>query len=470
MKSQSSVLLVDDDENMGTTLVRGLAKLGLTTNVVTSGDEALTMLEGEHRYDAVVTDIQMKGLDGIALCERIAETNPELPVIVVTGFGSLEVAIRAIRAGAYDFITKPFEVDALHMALERAIQHKALREEVRRLRAEVHTASPSDDIVGRSPAMQRIYDLIARVADAEVSVLVTGETGSGKELVARALHRQSRRVARPFVALNCSAVPESLLESELFGHQKGAFTDARGARKGLFSQANGGTLFLDEIGDLPLALQPKLLRALQERVIRPVGADVEVPIDVRVVAATHRDLEQMVEDRTFREDLYYRLNVVSIDVPPLRARGNDVLALAQHYLALASKRSQKDVHGIRPEAAERLLAYPWPGNVRELVNSIERAVALTRHDELTIEDLPPKVRDHQRRTVVVVPDQPDELVHMDEIERRYLEKVMEVVRGNKTQAAHVLGWDRKRLYRKLEKYGFLPEGSHRHSEPPDHRS
>ncbi len=198
--------------------------------------------------------------------------------------------------------------------------------------------------------------------------------------------------------------------------------------------------------------------------IRPVGADAEVPIDVRVVAATHRDLEQMVEERTFREDLYYRLNVVSIDVPPLRARGNDVLALAQHYLALATKRSNKEVHGIRPEAAERLLSYPWPGNVRELVNCVERAVALTRHDELTIDDLPPKVRDHQRRTVVVVPDQPDELVHMDEIERRYLEKVMEAVRGNKTQAAHVLGWDRKRLYRKLEKYGFLPEG--RHSDPP----
>ena len=466
MKSEPSVLIVDDDENMCTTLVRSLDKLGLSAAAVTSAQEALVRLEAEHSFDAVVTDIQMKGMDGIALCERIAESNPELPVIVVTGFGSLEAAIRAIRAGAYDFITKPFDVDALHLTLMRAIQHRALREEVRRLRAEVRTASPSDDIVGRSPPMQRVYDLVGRVADAEVSVLITGETGTGKELVARALHRQSRRVARPFVALNCSAVPEALLESELFGHQKGAFTDARGTRKGLFQHAHGGTLFLDEIGDLPLALQPKLLRALQERTIRPVGADAEIPVDVRVVAATHRDLEQMVEDKTFREDLYYRLNVVTIDLPALRSRGNDVLALAQHYLAIASKRSQKNVVGIRPEAAERLLAYPWPGNVRELVNCIERAVALTRHDELTVEDLPPKVRDHQRRTVVLVPDRLDELVSMDEVERRYLEKVMEAVRGNKTQAAQVLGWDRKRLYRKLEKYGFLPEGSARASEPP----
>jgi DNA-binding NtrC family response regulator len=462
---QPSVLFVDDDANMGATVVRGLAKLGMSAEHVGSSADALARLAASAAFDAVVTDVRMQGMDGIALSERIAETNPELPVIVVTGFGSLETAIRAMRAGAYDFLTKPFEIDTLHLALKRAIQHKALREEVRRLRAEGRSAAPSDELVGRSPAMQRVYDLVSRVADAEVSVLITGETGSGKELVARALHRQSRRVAGPFVTLNCSAVPEALLESELFGHHKGAFTDARGARKGLFVQAHGGTLFLDEIGDLPLALQPKLLRALQERVIRPVGADTEVPVDVRVIAATHRDLEQMVEERTFREDLYYRLNVVTIDLPPLRARGNDVLLLAQTFLETASQRSHKPLRGIRPEAAERLLAYPWPGNVRELVNCIERAVALTRHDEVTVEDLPPKVRDHQRRTVVVVPDRPDELVAMDEIERRYLEKVMEAVRGNKTQAAAVLGWDRKRLYRKLEKYGLLPEGS-RATEPP----
>jgi two-component system response regulator HydG len=285
------------------------------------------------------------------------------------------------------------------------------------------------------------------------------------ERVARAIHRQSKRVGQPFVAINCSAVPESLLESELFGHVKGAFTDARGARKGLFQQANGGTLFLDEIGDMPVALQPKLLRVLQERVVRPVGSDQEFPIDVRVLAATHRELEQMVEERNFREDLYYRLNVVSVEMPPLRARGNDVLALAQHYLVEAAHRSGKSVKGISSEAAERLLAYPWPGNVRELVNCMERAVALTRYDSITVEDLPAKVRDHKRTQVVVVAENEEELVSMDEVEHRYIAKVMEAVQGNKTRAAEILGFDRKRLYRKLEKYGLIAGGG-RMSEPP----
>jgi two-component system response regulator HydG len=463
--TQPTVLFVDDDVHMGATVVRGLAKLGMTVVHVTSAKAALEAIDANAALEAVVTDVRMHGMDGLTLSERIAEKSPELPVIVVTGFGSLETAIRAIRAGAYDFLTKPFEIDALHLALTRAIQHKALREEVRRLRSEGRRAAPSDEMVGRSPAMQCVYDLVSRVADAEVSVLITGETGTGKELVARALHRQSRRVAGPFVVVNCAALPEALLESELFGHSKGAFTDAHSARKGLFVQAHGGTLFLDEIGDLPLALQPKLLRALQERVIRPLGTNTEVPVDVRVIAATHRDLEQMVEERSFREDLYYRLNVVTIDLPPLRARGNDVLLLAQHFLEAASARANKPLRGIRPEAAERLLAYPWPGNVRELANCIERAVALTRHDEITVEDLPPKVREHERRSVVVVPEHPDELLPMDEIERRYVEKVMEAVGGNKSQAAAILGWDRKRLYRKLEKYGLLRMGT-RKSEPP----
>jgi two-component system response regulator AtoC len=459
-----TVLLVDDDRGMGDMLVRALSKKGFGAKHASSGAEALTKLDQES-FDVVVTDLNMKGLDGLALCRRIVEKQPDVPVIVITAFGSMETAISAIRAGAYDFITKPFEVDSLDIALARAIQHRALREEVRRLREQSRNVAPSDDMIGSSGAMHRVYDLLSRVADSDVSVLITGETGTGKELIARAIHRQSKRVGQSLVAINCGAVPESLLESELFGHVKGAFTDARGARKGLFQQANGGTLFLDEIGDMPIALQPKLLRVLQERTVRPVGSDVEYPIDVRVIAATHRDLEQMVEDRTFREDLYYRLNVVSVDVPPLRGRGNDVLALAQHYLVATARRNGKNVTGISPEAAERLLGYPWPGNVRELVNCMERAVTLTRFEAITVDDLPAKVRDHKRTQVVVVAENEDELVSMDEVEHRYIAKVMDAVNGNKTRAAEILGFDRKRLYRKLEKYGLVAGGG-RLSEPP----
>ena len=459
-----NVLLVDDDRSMGDMLVRALGKKGFVARHTSSGVEALQAIEKDS-YDVVVTDLNMKGLDGIALCRRIVDSQPDVPVIVITAFGSMETAISAIRAGAYDFITKPFEIDTFDIALARAIQHRVLRDEVRRLREHTRNVTPSEEMIGTSPAMQRVYDLLSRIADSDVSVLITGETGTGKELVARAVHRQSKRVGQPFVAINCSAVPESLLESELFGHTKGAFTDARGARKGLFQQANGGTLFLDEIGDMPVALQPKLLRVLQERAVRPVGSDQEFPIDVRVLAATHRELETMVEERNFREDLYYRLNVVAVEIPPLRARGNDVLAVAQHYLVEAARRSGKSVKGLSPEAAERLLVYPWPGNVRELVNCMERAVALTRFDSITVEDLPAKVRDHKRTQVVVVAENDEELVSMDEVEHRYIAKVMEAVQGNKTRAAEVLGFDRKRLYRKLEKYGLIAGGG-RMSEPP----
>jgi two-component system response regulator HydG len=459
-----TILLVDDDRSMGDMLVRALGKKGFVAKHAGSGNEALAAIEKDS-FDVVVTDLNMKGIDGIALCRRIVDSQPDIPVIVITAFGTMETAISAIRAGAYDFITKPFEVETLDIALARAIQHRVLREEVRRLREATRNAAPSEDMIGKSPAMERVYDLLSRVADSDVSVLITGETGTGKELVARAIHRQSKRVGQPFVAINCSAVPETLLESELFGHTKGAFTDARGARKGLFQQANGGTLFLDEIGDMPVALQPKLLRVLQERAVRPVGSDQEFPIDVRVLAATHRELETMVEERNFREDLYYRLNVVAVEMPPLRARGNDVLAIAQHYLSEAAQRSNKNVKGISSDAAERLLSYPWPGNVRELVNCMERAVALTRYESITVEDLPAKVRDHKRTQVVVVAENDEELVSMDEVEHRYIAKVMDAVQGNKTRAAEVLGFDRKRLYRKLEKYGLIAGGTGRVSDP-----
>jgi len=284
-------------------------------------------------------------------------------------------------------------------------------------------------------------------------VLVRGESGTGKELVAQALHKRGRRTAGPFVAVNCAAMPETLLESELFGHARGAFTDAKSARTGLFVQADHGTLFLDEIGTMPLGLQPKLLRALQQRTVRPVGSDTEVPFDVRLVAATNADLEAAVEAGTFREDLFFRINVIPIEVPPLRRRGNDVLLLAQRFLEEFASQAQKPVRGLTSAAAEKLLGYSWPGNVRELRNCIERAVALTRFEQLTVEDLPDKVRDAKRPAVLLAADDPSELVPMEEVERRYILRVLEAAGGNKASAARILGLDRKTLYRKLERWG-----------------
>ncbi len=296
-------------------------------------------------------------------------------------------------------------------------------------------------------------------------MLITGESGTGKEVVARALHRHGRRQHGPFVAVNCAAMPEALLESELFGHARGAFTDARSARIGLFTQANGGTLLLDEIGDLPLALQPKLLRALQERTVRPVGGDAEVPFDVRLIATTNRDLETAVEEGRFREDVYFRINVIHIALPPLRARGADVLSLAQHFVARYATQTGKRVTGLSPAAAKRLLAYTWPGNVRELQNCIERAVALTQFEEIAVEDLPDKIQAHQPSHILIAGDDPTELGPLEAVERQYILRVMEAVGGNKTSAAQVLGIGRKTLYRKLEQYAAAsdPEARERPS-------
>ena len=372
---------------------------------------------------------------------------------MITAFGSMETAVQAIRAGAYDFITKPFDIDVVGIAIERAVKHGVLTREVQRLQRAVDESRRFDELLGASPAMKEVYDLLERVAESESTVLVSGESGTGKELVARALHRRSKRSTGPFVAINCAAMPEQLLESELFGHTKGAFTDARTARPGLFVQAKGGTIFLDEIGDMPLGLQPKLLRALQERTVRPVGGDHETPIDVRVVAASNRDLETAIEERKFREDLYYRINVIHVELPPLRARGADVLLLAQHYLEHFAAQSQKDVRSLDPEAAERLSAYAWPGNVRELANCLERAVALTRNESIGSADLPEKIRNYRTSHVLVAATDPSELVPLEEVEKRYILRVLEAVGGNKTLAAQVLGLDRKTLYRKLDRYG-----------------
>ncbi|WP_437681817.1 sigma-54-dependent transcriptional regulator [Sorangium sp. So ce131] len=445
-------LIIDDDEAMCAWLAADLRARGVEATTRTSPADALALIEEDEGFDVVLTDLNMRGMNGIEVCARAAEIRPDLPVVVITAFGSIETAVEAIRAGAYDYVTKPVDIEALALALERAIAHHALKDEVRRLRRAVAGPDTFQGLVGRSAAMRRVQDMIERIGDSEATVLITGESGTGKEVVARALHERSRRRGGPFVAVNCAAVPESLIESELFGHVRGAFTDARAARPGLFVEADGGTLLLDELGELPLSVQPKLLRALQERRVRPVGSNAEVPFDVRIVAATNRDLEEAVEERRFREDLYYRINVLHVELPPVRARGSDVLLLAQRFLEDSAARSGKEVLGLSPAAAERLLAYSWPGNVREIQNCMERAVALTSYQEITVDDLPVKVREHRPSHVLVAADDPSELVPLEEVERRYILRVLEAAGGNKTLAARILGLDRKTLHRKLERW------------------
>jgi DNA-binding NtrC family response regulator len=449
------ILLVDDDVSLCETFEIGLRKRGYDVTTRASAEDAHDLVMAED-FEVVVTDLNMRHASGIELCERIVGNRPDVPVIVLTAFGSLDTAVSAIRAGAYDFISKPVELEVLAIAVDRAARHRQLGEEVKRLRREIAGSPHFDELTGESPPMKAVFELIERVSESDVTVLVTGESGTGKEVVARALHRRGRRKSGPFVAINCAAMPESLLESELFGHTRGAFTDAKSSQPGLFAQANHGTILLDEIGDMPLGLQPKLLRVLQERTVRPVGSHAEIPVDVRVIAATHRDLETAIEEGRFREDLFYRINVVNIPMPPLRARGGDILPLAHRFVLEFAGRSGKHVSGIAPAAAERLLTYPWPGNVRELQNCMERAVALARFEQVTVDDLPEKIRDYRRSHVLVTSDDPSELVPMEEVERRYVMRVMEAVGNNKTAAARILGIDRKRLYRWIERLGIVP--------------
>jgi len=452
------ILVVDDEQETCDLLEMALGRHGFKVTPSTNAQRALELV-AEQDFDVVLTDLSMPEMSGLDLCERVLGTRPDMPVVVITGQGSLETAIGAIRVGAYDFITKPVDPKLLFLSVSRAIQHRRLSDEVKRLRQAVGgEGGDAARIVGQSGAMRRVYELINRVGESDASVLIHGETGTGKELIARGIHTRSRRRNGPFVAINCAAVPHSLLESELFGHARGAFTDAKAQRTGLFVQATGGTLFLDEIGELPIDVQPKLLRALQERKVRPVGANQEIPFDARIVAATNRNLEDEVYEKRFREDLYYRINVVKIDVPPLRERGGDVLHLAQHFLKQFAERNAKPSLELSTTAAEKLMAYNWPGNVRELENCMEHAVALARFDQITVEDLPEKIRAYRAERFVVAANDPTEIVTMDELERRYILRVLSLVGGNKSRAAQVLGFDRRTLYRKLERYGAAAGG------------
>jgi DNA-binding NtrC family response regulator len=443
-----NVLIIDDDMNMCELIETDLSLRGFSCTWFTSPNKALEAVK-DQPFDVVLTDLRMPGKDGIKLCDEMVTDHPDIPVVLMTAFGSLETAIAAIRAGAFDFIPKPMELDLLALVLERAVHHRRLKQEVKTLSEAVRQQGTFDRIIGASSSMKKVYERIERIMDTEISVLIVGETGTGKELIARTLHKQSPRSDGPFIAVNCAALPDSLLESELFGHTRGAFTDAKTAHKGLFAQAEGGTLFLDEIGDFPLTLQPKLLRALEEHSIRPVGAESEVNVDVRLLTATNQDLEFLVKEGKFREDLYFRINVMQLETPPLRSRFTDILLLAQHFIEHFAKKYNKNVTGIAETVSEKLLDYEWPGNVRELKNLIERAVALTQHEKIIMTDLPKKIRSSNKIAIDADYLDPSDFLTIEEMEHRYIQQVLKTIGGNQTKAAKILGIDRKTLYRKM---------------------
>jgi DNA-binding NtrC family response regulator len=451
--SLAKVLLVDDDAPRREAMGLDLARQGWEIIACSDGQNALGELE-RHVLDAVVARIDLSGnVSGLDLCVRSGEVQPELPVILLNTNNDLSLALAAVRARAADCLVEPIHPADLHKAIQTAIALSKQLAHVRRLKGPADSGSPTQDLMGRSPAIAQVLDVLERVGPSQTSVLLTGESGTGKEVVARALVARGSRKDGPFVAINCAAMPAHLLESELFGHVKGAFTDARTNKVGLFVRANGGTLLLDEIGDMPLEIQPKLLRALQDRKVRPVGSETEVSFDARIVAATNRDLEAAVAARTFREDLYFRLAVITVELPSLRSRGDDVLLLAQHFISEFAAQAGKNVKGLSPQAAQKLLAYAWPGNVRELRNCIERAVALTRFDHVAAADLPERIRHHKTHYALLPSEDPNSLVPMHEIEKRYILRVLKAVGGSRTEASRILGLDRKTLYRKLDAYG-----------------
>ncbi|MBL9020447.1 MAG: sigma-54-dependent Fis family transcriptional regulator [Myxococcales bacterium] len=449
-RPDARILIVDDEEDTALLLRDALRRRGWAVDAVLSGADCLAYMRRDP-VDVVVTDVQMPGMSGIEVCDQLYRRYPDCAPIVLTGYGQLDTAIAALRVGAWDFLTKPVKTEVLEVAILRALDHFSLQREVKRLNQQRASNEPIEDMLGESSAVRELQRMIRRVAATDATVLITGESGTGKETVARALHRLSEtRKNEPLVAVNCGAMPPPLLESELFGHVAGAFTDAKSAREGLFLQAGAGTILLDEIGEMPLEMQAKLLRVLQERSLRPVGGDSEMPFDARVIVATNRDLETEVEEGRFREDLFHRINVVSIQVPPLRARTGDVLLLATAFLERAASRKQSFLRGISRRAAQLLVDYDWPGNVRELENCIERAATLCRGDEIDVDDLPRKIVEHRSTRLEISTASPASLLTLDEMQHRYVRQVLAAVGGNKTQAAQILGIDRRSIYRRLE--------------------
>ena len=446
----ASILVVEDDAAMRDLLVEELADAGYQVESAGGASGGLELARIEH-FDLIITDLRLGEMDGFDLIRGVMAMPDHPHVVMITAFGSIETAIRAVKLGAYDYITKPFEIEELLLVAGKALRERELHQKVNRLQREVEDRYGLGNIIAKSESMRDVTALVRRIAPSTASVLVTGESGTGKELIARAIHYNSTRASGPFVGVNLAAVPEGLIESELFGHKKGAFTDARNDRHGLFVEADGGTIFLDEIGELALPLQAKLLRVLQEMEVRPLGATKNQRVDVRVVAATNKNLEVMLTDGSFREDLYYRLNVIHLDLPPLRSRPEDIVPLAEHVLAtLGAKQTPPRRMRLAPEAQHLLLAYHWPGNVRELMNVLERGVALCQGELISDEDLPSQVR--EKRPADSLGAAVARRMTLAELEREFIERVLEDEAGNKTRAAQRLGLDRKTLYRKLDEY------------------
>ena len=454
MSETKSILVVDDHEATRRLLREVLEKDGYAVTLAASGEEAVRILK-KSKFMVVISDIRMATLDGIAVLRESKKSDASTVVLLMTGFGSMEGAVEAIREGAFDYISKPFKIEALRALVLRATKHgESLRSGQNSQIGSGKLDVSGKGLIGKSPKIVEVYKTLARAAMSSSTVLVQGESGTGKELVAHAIHENSQRKKGPFVPVNCGSLPESLLESELFGHVKGAFTGSVGEKRGLFEEANGGTLFLDEIGDVTPALQIRLLRVLQEGEIKPVGSNETRKIDVRVIAATHRDLEALVRSGKFREDLYYRLKVIAIELPPLRSRMEDLPELIHYFLSKYAEKNKKAVSHVSDEAMALLGSYLWPGNVRELEHAIERAVALTGTSVLYPEDFPPEIARPGTPVAVVTSPSADGASSLEEMEKAHILKVLQDVAYNKSKASEVLGIDRATLYRKAQRYGI----------------
>jgi DNA-binding NtrC family response regulator len=458
---RAHLLVVDDEDLYRRSLERVLGRTGHQVTTARDASEAMALVAAQP-FDLVLCDVKMPGINGHELVRQIHEVDADLPCIVVTGYGSAESSVEALHAGAFWYLEKPFEqghLDVVRRLVERAIEHRRLKTENRMLHSQLRSRYRFENLIGVSPGLRDVLDAVAKVADTDSTVLVTGESGTGKELIARALHYNSRRADRTFVTVNCGAIPEELLESELFGHVKGAFTNAVSHREGRFAVADGGTIFLDEIGDMSPTLQVKLLRVLQDRTFEPVGSSKTVKVNVRVVAATNQDLEASIREGRFREDLFYRLNVIPIHVPPLRERREDIPLLVQHFLANVARERDRKVDGISPEALECLCAHAWPGNVRELENLIERLVVLRGEGRLELEDLPPSLRRSAGESVSpAAPRLPASGLSFHDVVNRLetdlILQALERTRGNKNQAARLLRLNRTTLLEKIKKKGL----------------
>ncbi len=448
------ILIVDDEEGMRRLLSRVLSREGYETVTAAGGTEALQALAAG-AFDLVVTDIQMPGMSGVELLREVKAFDPSLPVVVMTAYGTVENAVEALRGGAYDYLTKPFETDEIRLTVAKALERERLLAENRYLHQELEERYRFGGILGHSPAMRRVFETSSSVAASNAGVMITGESGTGKELIARSIHFNSPRKEKPFIVLNCAALSEGVLESELFGHEKGAFSGAVATKKGRFELAHQGTLFIDEVGEMSLAAQVKLLRVIQEQEFERVGGTRTIQVDVRIVAATNKDLEREVKAGRFREDLFYRLNVIAIHVPPLRERREDVEELARHFLGKYVRETGKKIEDISPRAISCLLAYDWPGNVRELQNAMERAVVLSPGPIITPRDLPQGLAG-EAQICLELPERGGSLTEiLEDLERQLIVKTLRRLEGSQTKAAEALGIKRTTLRYKMEKYRLL---------------